>query len=721
MKLTKLLILTLFASLAAACGGGGGSSTPAPTTTPPPTAVTLSGQAYDLGVANADVTVYVGGQAVAHTTTDQDGNYSVNLQVAEQDRASHCVVVVTRGNISLRSLLGNAGSVADTATANGGKVTSTEFPGANVTNVSTALAAVMENAAGGTLPSSQADIDAAIAAIAADTTTQDHLIKIAAAIKAVVDYNGDPSKVGAATNTDELAKALAASSDPAGDLDKVVASSTANSAAQLELEVAGDPTLAEQIPSDKATLVAGLKDNTYVTNDSKGGATLIAFHSGGTVTIAGYDDIETGGVTGTYTDNQNGTLTIKYTDPVSGAETVDLSVTGGSANAILTNAVLNGSDDGSYILRRIVPVVTGTSSATAIGAAKLKGKMLVDVDSSRGVDLRTCDANGSAADSALYTARGASLGATCRIALGMLVINQASSGKNVYGALADSWDGSTLSLSQQMSVVTWAANSGIASYGRVYQAMASSTTPTPIQLRLYPDSGDGSMGAQLRFITVDDPAGDTVAAGKMDVYNYYQGTYRARTKDLIVGTQHPFTGTLRVNGSVDTGIIGSTCSDWASCNDPSVSIGINLGNNANSGLGAYINPYATGGPVLRTRYTYGMSVLTAGDVSGKTFSVTDLVHPGGGSITFNANGTGVLTNAGTGQNEDFTWAIGKAVPANGTTSGVDYGNTLVISWPDSTTEYLFGHQSGDAMIIGTYTLDASGAFQEGAAVIVMPQ
>ncbi|MEJ2393093.1 MAG: hypothetical protein P8019_17115 [Gammaproteobacteria bacterium] len=717
MKFTKLLIPILFAFLASACGGGGSSSsTPTATTT----AVSLSGQVYDQGVANASVTVYIGDQAVAHTTTDQNGNYSVNLQVTEASRASHCVVVATRGNISLRSLLGNMGAITDIATANGGKVTSTDLPSANVTNVSTALAAVIENTTGGTLPDSQADIDAAVHAIATDANAQDRVIKIAAAIKAVVDYSGDPSVVGAATNTDELAKVLAASADLAGDLDTVVASSSASSAAQLELEVAGDPTLAEQIPSDAATLVASLAGNTYVTGDPDAN-TLLAFRNGGAVTIAGYSDIETGGVDGTYTDNQDGTLTIVS----GGTNTIDLTVIGGSANAILTNVVINGTDEGTHVLLRIVPVVTSASSATAIGAADLAGKTFVDVATSRAVVPGTCDATGSVADSSLLSAQGTLPGATCQIALGMIVISQTSYGKMMLGALADSWDGTALS--QQMGVIIWEANptpslGDIASYGRVYQPIDwTTTTPTPIQLRLYPDSGDGSIGAQLRFVTVNDTPGDTAADGKMDVYNYLQGTYSAKTVDLIMGTQHPLTGTLLVNGSVYPGVIGTTCTDWATCGDPSVSIGINLGKNVNGGLQAHINPNYGGGPRLRTRYAYGLSTLTADDVSGKTFTVTDLIHSGGGTVTFNANGSGVL-NAGTSQSENFTWAIGPAVPANATTSGVtDYGDTLVLTGQDGSRQYLFGHHAGDAMITAGYIVDASGSFQEVSASVVIPQ
>ena len=702
-----------------ACGGGGGGGS-----TPPPqdetTAVTLSGQVYDQEIANADVTIYVGDQAVANATTDQDGNYSVNLQVTEQARANRCVVVARRDNISLRSLLGNVGAIADTATANNGAINSEVLPSANVTNVSTAIAAVIETT-GGALPDSQAEIDAAVEAIAASATLQDKVVKIAAAVKAVVDYGGDPSVVNGATNTEELAAALAASQDLVGDLGDVAVSAGVDPD-QLELEVEGDPKLAEQIPSDEATLVAGLQGNTYVTSNSLGEETLLYFQSAGVVTIADYSDIEQGGFSGTYTDNQDGTFTITMTDPVDGDLTVALTVTGGSTNAISTNVVVTDAsgtvDEGLHILRRIIPVATGASNATQVGAADLNGVTVVNVDSSTAVNFGTCDATGSVPDTTLMSAAGSISGATCQVTLGMIVISEATYGKTMHGLLADSYNGSALS--QQMSVVNWEADNdvgSVATYSRGYQPIDAGVPENRIKLRILPDSGDGSVGAQVSFISVIDTSGDAAAEGKIDLYNLSV----AKTKDHIIGTTHSATGSLIVNGSINEGLVDNNTTFWANSNHGSVSIGFNLGNNANAKLEAIFNPNsASGTGTLLTRYVYDLSEIAAGDVSGKTFTVTGIVFPDTGTVSFNADGTASFTD-NSGQ-ETFNWEIAAAVPANEITSGVaSHGTTLVLTFADGSKEYMFAHKSGDTLIIGGYNVDNTGAFSDNIAVILTPQ
>jgi hypothetical protein len=712
-----------------ACGGGsssdssGGSGGGGGTTT----AVTLSGQVYDREIANADVTVYVGDTAVATTTTDQNGNYSVDLQVTEAARSSRCVVRATRDAVSLRSLLGNVGTIADTATANGGNVNNQVLPTANVTNVSTAVVAVIENS-GGSLPDSQADIDAALDAIAADSTLQGNVVTIAAAVKAVVDYNGDPSVVGTATNTEELAQALAASTNLSADADTVVASSDATSTADLEQEVSGDPTLAEQIPSDEVELVAGLVGNTYVTSNTLGEETLLYFSDASNVTIASYSDIENGGIAGTYTDNADGSFTVNFTDPQDGDLTVKLTVTGGSANAINTNVVATGpdgtSDEGPHTLRRIIPVTASTSDADHMSIADLAGVNVIDVDNSTAVSISACD--GTADNIALLSAQG-TLSGSCDIALGMMVLtpvtNTVGAEKTMHGLMANSWNGQTIS--QQMSGVTWEADTNlgsVASYGRVYQPIDNAAPASAVSLRLYPDSGDGTVGSQLRMIAVDDNAGDNLAEGKMDLYMYMNSSDGVKTKDLIIETTHSETGSLVVNGSINTGQIDNSTTFWGSSNHGSVSIGVNLGQNANGFLGAVLLPNKAGGTgTIRTRYIYPLSEIVSADVSGKTFVITGLVTTDTETVTFNADGTGTIV--GSGGSENFTWEIAAAVPSNEITSGVaNYGTTLKLTWPQSgEVEYVFASKTGGSMIVGTYVVDSNGGFAGHSAVILTEQ
>lgn len=713
MKYYSLIMSALLAGLVVACGGSGGG-----TTTPAAVSVTLSAQVYDQAVANAEVSVYVGSNTtpVATTTTDSDGNFSVNLSVTEAIRANNCVVVARRDNISLRSLLGNVGAIADTATANSGTVTATELPSANVTNVSTAVAAIIKQS-GGALPSSQADIDTALAAIANDPAVQQTVLQIAAAIKAVVDYGGTNLLGGA--DTDALADLLAASSTLAADLVTVLTDSDAGAGGldQLVLEVAGDPLLATQLPSDDATLVAGLAGNTYVTNASNGEETLVQFVDATNLKIAEYSDIEGGGIAGTYTDNQDGTLTVNYTDSVDGPQVVVVTVTGGSTNAINTNVVSNGVDEGPHTFRRMIPV-GASATANQIGVANIANSMLVDIDTSTAVQIgASCDGT---ANAILRSSVGELTGATCNVAMGMLVINHANYSKTMHGLMADSWNGTTAS--QQMSVANWKADAtlgSVASYSRYYTPIDTGIpTVNRKLLRILPSNSAGGVSASLQFVTALDsvPGNNAANGGNIDVYSNSSGGI-AKSKDHLLQTTTVLTGALKVNGSVNTG------ENFAS--HVSTTIGINLGNNANSKLGAVINPNnATYPNRMMTRYVYNLRDVTAGDVSGKTFSFTDLVFDSTATIVFNADNTGVFTETGASP-DPFTWSIEAAVPpANeaGITSGVSsYGTTLKLTNADGTVDYMFVKELGTSFIVAGYYILADGTFDETWAGLITPQ
>ena len=714
-----LVLSTLLVACGGSSGGGGSSNTN--------TSVSLNGQVYDQAVANANVTIYIGTQAVATARTDQNGNYSVNLSVSPDARSNRCVVVASRDNIKLRSLLGNIGAIADIASANGGKIDKSNLPSANVTNVSTAIAAVIENSAG-TLPDSQTAIDLAVEAISASTTLQDNVVKIAAAVKAVVDYNGNPGVIGSATNTDELAIALAGSNNLATDLDTVVTSSDATSASQLETEVTGDPTLAEQIPSDAQVLITSLAGNTYATSNTLGEETLLVFQANSNaVTIASYDDIQNGGLSGTYTDNQDGTFSLDFTHPVDGTMHVVATVTGGSLNAIATNvtvSVNNGAsnNEGPHILKRIIPIVNATSSATQVGVADVVGKTFINVANSTAVSIDACD--GSLDMVSLLAASG-SFSATCSLSLGMMVISDSANSNiiSVNGLLADSWNGTALS--QQMTIVSWTADTtygSLESIEHVYQPMDSQVPASTKTLRIFPDRGDGSVGAQLRFVSVADTPDNVNATGKTDLYSYLGQNAGAKTKDSIVRWTHPDTGSLIVNGSVNEGVIDNNSIFWDSVTDSSVSIGINLGSTTNNGLHAIFAPYKAPTPTLRTYYSYSLSDITANDISGKTFNFSSFIYPDTGTITFGTDGTVTVSQGG--QTASLTWAIEAATPANAITSNVTEHSTstLVITDPNSgDKEYLFAKPQGDSMVIGGYDLDSSGNLTDIIAVMVTPQ
>ena len=705
MGYKKILLPALLAGFIAACGGSGGG------TTPPPAAadveVTLSAQVYDQAVSNAEVSVYVGDNPtpVGVGTTDDNGNFSIDLTVPESAYNGNCVVVARRDNISLRSLLGNVGAIVTTANENSGTVTAAELPSANITNVSTAVAAIIEQAGNGSLPSSQAEIDAAVAVIANDPAAQQTVLQIAAAIKSIVDYGGTELLGG--TDTAALAEALAGSNDLAGDLATVIAASDATDLAQLVLEVAGDPLLATQLPSDEATLVAGLIGNTYVTNDANNEETLVRFDSATALTVADYSDIEAGGTAGTYVDNTDGSLTVTLPGEVAGTtETVIVTVTGGSTNAVIANINVDGVDEGSQLFRRMIPV--GGIDGPAV--ADIANGILVDIDTSTALHLGA-SCNGTANDATLRSATGEVTGVTCSVAEGMIVIT-AGSVKTMHGLLADSWNGTTIS--QQVSVVDWKADTtlgSVASYSRLYTPIDAGTPTLGPVLRVFPSDASGAVGAQVRIMTVIDPAGDALAEGSFDSYNQNS----ARTKNYIAGVTTPLTGSLLINGSVNPGQSFGL--------HASTSIGINLGNNANSRINALLR---LDGSIL-TRYQYKLSPITATDVAGKTFIFNDLVFAeDSGPVTFSADdgtggGTATSTDS-TGAVENFTWKI-KVAPvathANIASKVTNYGTTLSVSFADGTTDYFFGKKLGTSIVLGGYNVnDSTGAYVENIAAVL---
>lgn len=721
--LKKIIILTFLALGIISCGGGGGGGGADTTNNNPPpssntTDVNLSGKVYDQEIANARIDVYVGDSTTpaATTTSDASGNYSIDLQISDEDLALRCVVVATRGSISLRSLLGNIGAIVDIAAANGGNVTSETLPSANVTNVSTAIAALLEQVEG-SLPDDQAAIDGFLAELAAAPISLAQVVQVAAAIKAVVDYGADVTSIEGVTNTLELVAALLASPDVNGDLDALLgSSSTAGlSIERLELEVSGDPILATQIPTTVDELVA-VAGKTYVTSDPVNDEeTLLRFDNETDVTIADYTDIESGGTPGTYVvDATSGSITVTFEDSPGDANNsvAVFTVVGGSDAAIQTQLTFTDggtgvvSDEGSHTLRRLVPVtsVVASNSATLINVNSFVGKLFINVDKS--ISFKVIDVG---CDS--RTSTGQTINLTCALEMGMYVYTS-NTGKEFVGFLADSWNGTTFS--QQMSSVRWRADEtvgAVAEYPRLYRPIDANTPVVGNKfLRIYP-SASGQVRSQLQFITAADTVieNNTPDGGQIDVYG--SGSGIARSKDHVWQFGLP-SGRI-VNGSVNQGAEFNV--------DGSTSLGLNLGTNANSGVSAVLRE--VDGRIL-TRYSYKLRNVVAEDVEGKTFAFTDLVLPETGSVTFNAGGTGSFTDSeGT---TPILWDISNAIPANAinTETGVtNYGATLRMQFQDgfNTVDYVFIKSLGDAFIAGGYNLDSSGVFEETFALAITPQ
>ena len=107
---------------------------------------------------------------------------------------------------------------------------------------------------------------------------------------------------------------------------------------------------------------------------------------------------------------------------------------------------------------------------------------------------------------------------------------------------------------------------------------------------------------------------------------------------------------------------------------------------------------------LSTRVEYPLQEIGSTDVSGKTFSWHDLVDDTGGTITFNADNTGTVTNSGT--TESFNWNIGPDTTTNteaGTAGGNEAYNTLHITWSsDSSTDVLYRTAGSTNFIVASF-------------------
>ncbi len=148
--------------------------------------VTLTGLVTDGPILNANINVSVGDQSFT-ATADENGVYSVELLV--DDSYSDQIVNVTatgaetNSPVKLVSLLGDFATV-DAASGGDDVVTKNELFGVNVTNMTTAIAALMEDA------NSELAITNSIQFVEASKGLDSSLvIPLATAIKLVIDYS----------------------------------------------------------------------------------------------------------------------------------------------------------------------------------------------------------------------------------------------------------------------------------------------------------------------------------------------------------------------------------------------------------------------------------------------------------------------------------------------------------------------------------------------------
>jgi len=186
----RALGTVVLAAQLAACGGDdGGSKTPSGSDNPPPQVstkhkLTLQGTVTDEPIANANVTATVGSQSFS-ATADAAGNYSVNLEVDDAG-LTQLIQLAAKGvgdqsHVEFVSLAGSVQALTQAAGADG-ILSSAENFATQITNVSTAQAALIAAANGGEMPTSAA----ALQTLAAGINAQD-VLDLAAAIKLAVD------------------------------------------------------------------------------------------------------------------------------------------------------------------------------------------------------------------------------------------------------------------------------------------------------------------------------------------------------------------------------------------------------------------------------------------------------------------------------------------------------------------------------------------------------
>jgi hypothetical protein len=146
--------------------------------------VTLNGLVTDGPIANANVSIEVGGETIT-TTADENGAYSATVSI-DDDLGDSLVTATATGPeensiIKLKSLLGSANQLVAIA-GEDGRLGADELFSVNVTNVSTANVIVLEIANDGVIQTLEQLADAEVAS---DSSL---ILPFATAIKLVIDY-----------------------------------------------------------------------------------------------------------------------------------------------------------------------------------------------------------------------------------------------------------------------------------------------------------------------------------------------------------------------------------------------------------------------------------------------------------------------------------------------------------------------------------------------------
>lgn len=257
--------------------------------------IALTGTARDATLAGAAITADVGGRSFT-ATADASGNFRVMVRSASASDFIHIDAVGAGGIARLRTLVGEFGALV-TAAAGRGRLDAARLARLDVTQHSTAMAALAIAAHGGTQPATAAQLDTALARVSADDA-----LEMAALIQRVVD-DGVPLPAGKADVWELVSDAAAYRSF----LDATVAADP--TAFKAAFRVASD-SVPLAVPPTKGEL-AGHEIAWYGTGTGPDIAFLATFNGNGKLQLRG----DFGTLIGTWSRSAT-EITIDYPEPL---------------------------------------------------------------------------------------------------------------------------------------------------------------------------------------------------------------------------------------------------------------------------------------------------------------------------------------------------------------------------------------------------------------------